>query len=138
MEGKSAREIESARKRVENETAGPWRKIEIISPPMINLETHRISMKYGKFSSSSQRMRLFFFDVNSQKYRYLKENKEVQDKAMNLNKCEYEITTKEEPGSLKWDDNTGQALYRLIMKFDQREKRPIFVYERNLDRKSVV
>ena len=132
--GKSKEEIEYEKKKYEKLGMGMMIKTKIINPPMIPLSKKRYSIKYGKFMSGSKRVRIFFFDTHERKYRYYRkedDGNDVYEKAMNLDECEYGITTKKRPGVYKWDDEDSQ--YRLSMMFEQRKRRPIFVYDNNLN-----
>jgi len=86
--------------------------------------------------SGTQRPRVFCFDTSVKKYRYYRTKEDQQDvaeKSMSLPRCDYQIHKKDNPGENKWDDPTGKAIYRLTMKFEERAKRPIFVYSDNID-----
>ena len=112
--------------------AGPWKKVELINPNIIPVDVHRNSVKYGK-SMGSKVVREFYFDIKDKKYHYLKSGKEVFSKSMNLKECQYDIEARERSGPEKWDDDGVLGTYRFVMRFNERQKRPIFVYSSNLE-----
>jgi hypothetical protein len=119
--------------------SGACKHLEIVSPAMPKLDEPRLSVKFGQEKTKgSIYARSFYFDANEKKYRYFKSDnpgpelmskKDIYKKAKNLAKCDYEINTKENPGEFAWKDRTGRSLTRLSMRFDERKKWPIFVYD---------
>lgn len=104
---------------------------------MTDLRARRSCVKYGSIMTDSWRVRIFCFDTETQKYRYFQSKEDVADKAkkaMDLARCEYEITERNASNAAKWEDypNKGSK-YRLSMKFEQRERRPIYYYSNDLD-----
>lgn len=71
-------------------------KLEIVNPPMPDLNSKRQCLKYGKVMGS-QCLRFFKFDLEFFKYRYYKrmeDEKDVEGKWMDLQQCETEVQTK--------------------------------------------
>jgi len=104
---------------------------------MADLKLRRSCVKYGNIMTDSWRVRTFCFDMEEKKYRYFQKKEDVIDKVkkrMDLGKCEYEITSKFDQGITKWEDYSNKgSQYRLGMKFEQRNRRPIYVYSNDLD-----
>jgi len=119
--------------------SGPCKHLEVVSPAMPELDKIRLSVKFAQKSyKGSIYARAFYFDTKEKKYRYytsgnvgpeLKQKKDAEKKAKNLAKCDYEINTKEKPGEFSWRDKTQKSSTRLSMRFDERNKWPIFLYD---------
>lgn len=124
---------------MEDELSGPCKHLEVIAPAMPDLTDVYLSVKFGQGNKSgSIYVRPFYFDTAQRKYRYytakkpsrqLKNTKDVMKKAKSLAKCEYEVNTKSDPGTFAWKDESGKSQVRLSMRFDERSKWPIFVYD---------
>eukprot|EP00826_Nyctotherus_ovalis_P014852 TRINITY_DN14178_c0_g1_i3.p1 TRINITY_DN14178_c0_g1~~TRINITY_DN14178_c0_g1_i3.p1 ORF type:complete len:680 (-),score=171.14 TRINITY_DN14178_c0_g1_i3:641-2680(-) len=136
---KTEEEIDEERKKIENTMSGPWKHLEVVAPAMPDLTDVYLSVKFGQGDKSgSIYARSFYFDTALRKYRYyksekpareLKNTKDVAKKAKSLAKCEYEVNTRSNPGMFTWKDKSGKSQVRLSMRFDERSKWPIFVYD---------
>lgn len=121
---------------MENETAGAWQKLAIVYPQLPELTGRRVSVKFAKGGGGKRFGRTFWFDVKEKKFRYLhspSDDKDQSAKAKDLAQCEYEVRSKDDPGTYPWDQDSSDRNYRLTMNFKQRPAGPIFFYSNDLN-----